>query len=213
MKNYDKSFISQVRVAQGKKLITSRSIEEEMTDPFCRIGHKYPEIKGDLRHFGRCQRVSIIDYTGNDYTQDDFAGDPATRPGMQPKPSTSPVNPQVIIDLKHAPMIKLVDLSKFDRKPGSIITIVPKRPVRFFNVTVRVCDLYNRELVHDHAWDEGDNQVWNFVYFPSHKFCPDPGNLQITICASEKPRAAKEALVDVYELPVEKLREKVLCLN
>jgi hypothetical protein len=35
MKNYETSFISQVRVSQGKKLITSR-----------------------------CQRVSIIDYTG-----------------------------------------------------------------------------------------------------------------------------------------------------
>jgi hypothetical protein len=208
MKKYDTRFISQVRIADGIKLITSRSIEEEMTDLYDRVARHRPELKSDLRHLGRCQRVNIIDYNGDDYTQD--VGPEAGELPVQPKNLSAP---HVFTDLQHAPDIKLVDLTRFDRKPGSSITIIPKHPIRFVNVTVRICDLFNRELVYDHAWDEDDIQEWTFTYFPQHRFSPDPGNLHITIWASEKPRLRKEAMVDLYELPPEKLREKVLCLN
>ena len=208
MKKYDKRLMSQVLVADGKKLITIRSIEEEMNDQYYRLFSQSSEVRNDLRHFGRCQRVNIVDYNGDDYTQDH--GD---QPAIHSTPTPMPQIAQIITDLKHAPKISLVDMSNFDRKPGSIIRIVPKPYVRFVKVTVRIADLYNRELVHAQAWDEYDRQEWIFIYFPQHKFSPDPGNLQITICASEKPREKSEGLVDVYELPAEKMRERAMSLN
>ena len=204
MKSYDKRNISQVLVPGGKKLITCRNIEEESIDSCSEVREHLQRIKNDMRHFGRCHRVTITDYAGYDYTQDEV---PCAE--VQPQKQV----PHVFIDLKHGSMIKLVDLSHFDRKPDSIIRIVPKDPVRFHNVTVRVCDLFNRELVHDHAWDEDDIQEWIFSYFPRRRFSPEPVNLQITISASEKPRDRTMELVDVYELPVEKLREMAACTN
>ena len=208
MKKYDKMNLSKVIVAEGKKLITCRNIAAVTADYLYGLINQFPVVKGDMRHFGRCQRVTILDYTGDDYTQDDVI-----RPEGSPDLPAGQLMPHFYIDLKHAPLIKSVDLSRFDRKPGCTITIVPKGSVRFINVTVKVCDLFNRELVFDHAWDVFDDQEWIFSYFPKHKFNPDPGNLQITICASEKPRERKEALVDVYELPEEKMRERAVCLN
>jgi hypothetical protein len=208
MKNHDKRNISQVIVAEKKKLITSRTIDEETADPYCRAPKHSLEVKGDMRHFGRCQRITILDYSGNDYTQDEV-----NFPRGQSAQTVQTQFQHFFADLRHAPMIQTLDLSRFDRRAGCIIRIVPKKPVRFINVTVRICDLFNRELVFDHAWDEDHKQEWIFSYFPKHRLCPDPGNLQITICASEKPREKSEELVDVYELPPQKIREKVLCLN
>lgn len=208
MKKYDKSNCSQISLAKGKKLITCRNIEEEMTDPYCRIRDQYMAIPDDLRHFGRCQRITILDYTADDYTQDDMSR--TEQNSGQPTPT---MVPHTYLDLRHAPMIKFVDLSRFDGKPGSIITILPKTPVKFVKVTVRICDLFNRELVHGHAWDVDDLQEWTFSYFPQHKFNPEPRNLQILICASEKQRMTGEPLVDLYELTPDKLRERVLCIN
>ena len=53
MKKYDKRLMSQVLVADGKKLITIRSIEEEMNDQYYRLFSQSSEVRNDLRHFGK----------------------------------------------------------------------------------------------------------------------------------------------------------------
>jgi hypothetical protein len=117
--------------------------------------------------------------------------------------------PFLLTDFKYAPKVKHVDLTDFDRRPGCAIRIIPKDAVWFVKVTVRISDFFNRELAHGRAWDLNGTQEWVFTYFPDPKFAQVPGNLMITIRASEEPRKPPDPVVDPYELSPGELRRYI----
>jgi len=187
---------------RGMNLITRRNLRDEITHARRKAPGEPGALPAELRHYGCCQQATAILYFGHDYTQ--VNPSPGTKP-FPPAPASG--QPFCVIDLKHGTKFATVDFSRFDGSPGSMILVEPKLPVLFTHVTVRICDLFDRELIHAPAIDIQGNQEWIFAFDDRHLLKPYPLNLSITIRASEAPRVPESPLVDLYEMPAEELAQ------
>ncbi len=204
MEKFTRKNFCRVKTRRGMHLVTNRCYRNENADTYRPDSGTPRPLRNELRHYGRCHQATVILYQGRDYTQEKVTDEN----GLPVMPALS--QPVCLVDLKHGARFSLIDISTFDASPGSIIRIVPKEPIRFVNVTVRVCDLFDREVIHDQACDLHGTQEWIFVFDARRRLNPAPGNLCITIKASESPRVAEAPVVDLYELPASDLAEWAL---
>jgi len=202
MEHFNRKKFCKVVVRREIHLVTNRCYCEENADTYRQESESPRWLRAGLRHYGRCHQANVILYHGMDYTQDN-----GTPGGSSLPVSPAPRLPLCLVDLKHGSRFSLIDFSTFDASPGSMIRIVPKEPIRFVNVTVRVCDLFDREVSHDQAYDLHGSQEWIFVFGPRRQLKPTPRNLCITIKASESPRIAEAPVGDPYELSASELAE------
>ena len=170
-------------------------------DPMEPHDTKQPVIKGDMRHFGRCQKIKFYFLRGLG---------PFPRHDRELMRYPDGRMPMIVADLTHAPLVGKLDVSNFDGQPGSIIRISSKELVEFVNVTVKIDDFAGHELVHEHAWLENDLEHWSFVYFPKHRYADDQGKLKVEIRASQEPRKPRVPWTDPYELSPADLTEAMV---
>jgi hypothetical protein len=150
------------------------------------------ETREDLRHYGLCQRVNLYFLC---------KGEPLSMKSRLRIRHSLTSEKVLLVDMHHARLVEMIDLTSFDGKPGCFIRIAPVPSVKFTKVTVCIIDFYGNELVHDHASPGIDPQEWVFVYFPKRRTHRDPGNLKVVIRASCRPRDMADVAVDPYELP------------